>query len=220
VDSTNLRLEHGPSAFDIRHRFNAVYVLELPARLFGWNNGFSRKAFRGWQVSGIATLQSGSPFTIVTGGPDSSGFNQANAGTSPAGGDRPDLTRPGLVPQDNHNPDAAFDRTWFTPALAGRVGTSGRNQYYGPALEDFDLAVTKSFPLGNRLGEQTRLQFRSDFFNLFNHPNFANPISDLSNPNFGRITQTVGTAVATSVGTTGGPIGGARVIQLSLRVQF
>ena len=74
----------------------------------------------------------------------------------------------------------------------------------------FDLAVTKSFPLGTGLGEQTRLQFRTDFFNLFNHTNFANPISDMSNVNFGRITQTVGTAVATSVGTTGGPIGGAR----------
>jgi hypothetical protein len=215
VDSTNLRLEHGPSAFDIRHRFNAVYVVELPAVPGLW-----RVVFGGWQVSGIATVQSGSPFTIVTGGPDSSGFNQANAGTSPAAGDRPDLTRPGPVPQDNHNPDAAFDRSWFTAALAGRVGTSGRNQYYGPALADYDLAITKSFSLGNRLGEQTRLRVRGDFFNLFNHTNFANPISDMSNANFGRITQTVGTAVATSVGTTGGPIGGARVIQLSLRVQF
>jgi len=216
VDSTNLRVEHGPSAFDIRHRFNLVYVAELP--MIAWNNVFARAAFGGWQISGVTTLQSGYPFTVVTGGPDSSGFNQANAGTMtmPSGGDRPDLTKPGPVPQNNRNPDAAFDMTFFTPALAGRVGTSGRNQYYGPGLTNYDVAIGKSFPVR----EQVRLQFRGDFFNLFNHTNFANPISDMSNANFGKITQTLGSAVATSVGTTGGPIGGPRLIQLSVRLQF
>jgi hypothetical protein len=216
VDSTNLRLEHGPSAFDIRHRFNLVYVAELP--MFASNNVFTRTAFGGWQISGVTTLQSGYPFTVVTGGPDSSGFNQANAGTMtmPSAGDRPDLTKPGPVPQNNRNPDAAFDTTFFTPAFAGRVGTSGRNQYYGPGLANYDVAIGKSFPVR----EQVRLQFRGDFFNLFNHTNFANPISDMSNANFGKITQTLGSAVATSVGTTGGPIGGPRLIQLSVRVQF
>ena len=224
VDAKRLRLEHGPSAFDIRHRFNLVYVIALPVgpghRLFGWNHGLSRWLFGQWQISGITTLQSGYPFTVVTGGADSSGFNQANSSTSPAGGDRPDLAKPGPLPQNNRNPDAAFDRTWFTPALAGRVGTSGRNQYYGPSLQNYDFALAKDFPLWTKLGEQTRLQFRADFFNLFNHPNFANPVSDLSNANFGKITQTLGTATANAVGTTGGPVGGPRLIQLSLRIRF
>ncbi len=225
VDSKNLRLERGPSAFDIRHRFNLIYVIDLPVgpghRLFGWNSGLSRAMFGGWQISGVITLQSGYPFTVVTGGPDSSGFNQAStSGLSPAAGDRPDLAKPGSLPQDNRNPDAAFDRSWFTAAFAGRVGTSGRNQYYGPGLQNSDFAVAKDFAMGTKLGEQTRLQFRADFFNLFNHPNFANPVSDLSNANFGKITQTLGTASAPSIGTTGGAIGGPRLIQLSLRMRF
>lgn len=225
VDAKNLRLEHGPSAFDIRHRFNLLYAIELPfgpgRRYLGWNNGFSRALLAGWRISGAATLQSGYPFTVVTGGPDSSGFNQAStSGLSPAGGDRPDIVKPGPLPQDNRNPDAAFDRTWFAAALAGRVGTSGRNQYYGPGLENYDFALGKDFSLWARLGEKTRLQFRADFFNLFNHPNFANPVSDVSNANFGKITQTLGTASTPSISTTGGVIGGPRLIQLSLRMHF
>ena len=220
VDGRNLHLEHGPSAFDIRHRFNLVYVMPLPIgpghRLFGWKNAASRLAFADWQISGVATIQAGYPFTVTTGGQDTSGFNQVIAGGNPAGGNRPDLAKPGALPQDNRNPDAAFDPTWFASAFAGRVGTSGRNQYYGPGLHNHDLSIAKSFPLV----EQVRLQFRTDFFNLFNHTNFANPISDLSNANFGKITQTLGAAVSNAVGTTGGPIGGPRLIQFSLRLQF
>ncbi|HQR34246.1 MAG TPA: carboxypeptidase-like regulatory domain-containing protein [Blastocatellia bacterium] len=220
VDARNLRLEHGPSAFDIRHRFSLVYVIELPVgpghKLFGWKNGISNAVFAKWQISGVTTVQSGYPFTVVAGGQDTSGFNQATAGISPSGGNRPDLIKPGLLPQNNRNPDAAFDATWFAAALAGRVGTSGRNQYYGPGIHNHDVAIAKAFPLGERLG----LQFRADFFNLFNHTNFANPISDLSNANFGKITQTLGAAVSNAVGTSGGPIGGPRLIQFSLRLQF
>jgi hypothetical protein len=64
------------------------------------------------------------------------------------------------------------------------------------------------------------LTFKTDFFNLFNHTNFSNPVASLTDGNFGKITQTVGTATATAVGTTGGPLGGSRLIQFSLRLQF
>ncbi len=220
ADARNIRLEHGPSAFDIRHRFNLVYVIDLPVgpghKLFGWNNALSRWALGGWQVSGITTLQSGYPFTVLTGGQDTSGFNQSNAGINPSGGNRPDLAKSGSLPQNNRNPDAAFDTSWFVTALAGRVGTSGRNQYYGPGLHNHDFAIAKKFPLG----EQTGILFRADFFNIFNHVNFANPISDLNNANFGKITQTLGSAVSNSIGTSGGAAGGPRLIQFSLRLQF
>jgi hypothetical protein len=69
-------------------------------------------------------------------------------------------------------------------------------------------------------GERVRLQFRADFFNILNHTNFANPVASQSNANFGKITQTVGSATATSVGTTAGPFGGPRQIQLALRLVF
>jgi hypothetical protein len=199
-DSRNLRLEHGPSAFDVRNRVTGLYGV----------------AFHGWQLYGVVTAQSGMPFTVVSGNPDSNGFNQATAGVSPDGGNRPDIVHAGNLPHDYGNPDAAFDTSWFSPALAGRVGTSGRNQYYGPSLINFDAAFSRRL----RLTERFAMQARADFFNLANHTNFANPVADLSNASFGRITQTLGSAVSNAIGTNGGATGAPRVIQLSLRVQF
>ncbi len=129
--------------------------------------------------------------------------------------------RSGPLTQDNRNPDVAFDKTYFSASPpTGRVGASGRNQYYGPGLQNWDLSVAKNFPLFAKLGEGSKLQFRADFFNVLNHTNFANPVNNQSNANFGKITQTVGSAVATAVGTTAGALGGARITQLSLRLQF
>jgi hypothetical protein len=201
ADSTNLRLEHGPSAFDVRQRFDMLYAVEGP-----W----------GLRLSGATTVQTGRPFTVVTGGQDISGFNQVNPGTSPSGGNRPDVVKAGPVAQNNANPDAALDPSWFATAPAGRVGTSGRNQYYGPGLVNWDVSVTKEF----RIGDRAALQLRGDFFNLFNHTNFANPVSDTSNVSFGKITQTLGSAVSNSAGTTSGPMGGPRLVQIAVRVRF
>jgi len=226
ADSNNRRFERGPSTFDIRHRAVFVYVIELPAgpghRVFGWNNGWNRQILGGWQISGITTLQTGAPFTVTTGAPDFSGFNSAAGAAGSGNADRPDMTRSGPLPQNNRNPDAAFEKSYFTTALlAGRVGTSGRDQYYGPGLQNYDFAAAKNFPLWAKVGEQTRLQFRADFFNLFNHTNFANPVTGMNNANFGKITQTAGTAGQSGVlSPTGGPMGGPRLIQLSLRLQF
>jgi hypothetical protein len=140
-----------------------------------------------------------------------SGFNQRN--------DRPDVVGTGPLFQDNRNPDAAFDTTYFSAKPpTGRVGTSGRNRYYGPGLSNYNFAVTKNFPLGS---EKVHLRFRADFFNLFNHTNFANPVGNESSGNFGKITATVGSGTATAVGTTAGVVGGGpRVIQGALRVEF
>jgi Carboxypeptidase regulatory-like domain/TonB-dependent Receptor Plug Domain len=215
ADARNLHLEYGPSNFDIRHRAVFTYVIDVPAgpghRLFGWNNGINRQVFGGWQISGITTFQTGAPFTVYNSSADFSGFNQFD--------DRPDVIGAGKLVQDNRNIDAAFDPSFFskTPPT-GRVGTSGRDQYYGPGLANYDFAAAKKFPLGT---ERLHLQFRADFFNVFNHTNFSNPISNQSNANFGKITSTVGSAVATAVGTTAGVVGGGpRVIQFSLRLQF
>ena len=226
ADSTNLAAERGPSSFDIRHRAVFTFVVDLPVgpghRLLGWNNGANRQVFGGWQISGITTIQSGTPFTVFNNSADFSGFNQFN--------DRPDVVATGPLGQNNSNPDAAFDTSYFgcaTPPCTkvgkfvlpfGRVGTSGRNQYYGPGLQNWNFAVAKVFPLGT---EKVHLRFRVDFFNLFNHTNFANPVSNQSSGNFGKITATVGSAVATAVGTTAGVVGGGpRVIQGALRVEF
>ncbi|PWU01670.1 MAG: hypothetical protein C5B51_22260 [Terriglobia bacterium] len=215
ADARNLRLEYGPSNFDIRQRAVFTYVIDVPAgpghRAFGWDNPIGKQVFGGWQISGITTVQSGSPFTPYNRSADFSGFNQFY--------DRPDVVGTGPLSQDNGNPDAAFDPGYFskTPPT-GRVGTSGRDQYYGPGLVNFDFTAAKNFPL---VTERLRLQFRADFFNIFNHTNFSNPVADQSNANFGKITASVGSAVATTVGTTAGLVGGGpRVIQFSMRLQF
>jgi hypothetical protein len=214
ADAHNMRAERGPSSFDLRHRANITYVIDLPVgpghRLFGWSNPVNKQVFGDWQISGNTTLQTGTPFTVYNSSQDFSGFNQLN--------DRPDVVGAGRIHQDNRNVDAAFDKTYFsaTPPT-GRVGNSGRNQYYGPGLQNYNFAASKTFRMGERVG----LQFRTEFFNLFNHTNFANPIGNQSNANFGKITATLGSATATSVGTTGGVVGGGpRVIQGSLRLQF
>jgi hypothetical protein len=177
----------------------------------GWDNGINRQVFGGWQISGITTLQTGSPFTVYNSSLDYSGFNQFN--------DRPDVIGAGPIHQDNRNVDGfAFDTSYFskTPPT-GRVGTSGRNQFYGPGLQNWNFSATKRF----RVTETSLLEFRTEFYNLFNHTNFANPTGNQSSGNFGKITATVGSATATAVGTTGGVVGGGpRQIQGSLRFTF
>jgi hypothetical protein len=216
IDSRNLRIEHGPSAFDVRQRLVLLGTIDLPAP--PWRTGIARAALPGWQLSGNVTLQTGMPFTVVNSGPDTSGFNQAISGISPQGENRPNLVKAGPLPQNNGNPDAAFDPSWFSANTAGEDGTSGRNQYYGPGLANVDFSVARSFHIFP--GEGRQLEFRSDFFNLFNHTNFANPVADMNNANFGKITETLGSAVATSVGTSGGATGGPRIVQFSLRLRF
>jgi len=215
ADPRSLSLDRGPSNFDLRHRAVFTYVIDVPAgpghRMLGWNNGISRQVFGGWQISGITTVQSGAPFTVYNNATDFSGFNQTS--------DRPDVAGTGPLTQDNRNVDAAFDTTFFskTPPT-GRVGTAGRDQFYGPGLVNFDFAAAKSFALHT---ERLRLQFRGELFNIFNHTNFSNPTSNQSSSSFGKITSTVGSAVATAVGTTAGLVGGGpRVVQLSMRLIF
>jgi hypothetical protein len=219
ADGRNLRLEYGPSNFNIPHRAVFTYVMDLPVgpghRLFGSSNIFNRELIGGWQISGITTIQSGAPFTIYNSSNDFSGSNGGNATST----DRPDVLGTGQLKQDNRNPDAAFDTSYYskTPPT-GRVGTVGRDQYYGPGLANYDFEAAKNFALGT---ERIRLQFRADLFNLFNHTNFSNPTTNASSANFGKITSTVGSAVATAVGTTAGLVGGGpRIIQFSMRLTF
>ena len=220
ADTRHLNLERGNSDFDTRQHAVVVYVLNAPIgpghRLLGSNSVFNREMFGGWQLSGITTAQSGQPFSVYNGAQDFSGFNQF--------ADRPDLLVGGGIPTDYTNPNTAFGN----PALpglgffslvppTGRVGSIGRNPFIGPALINYDMSAVKSFRLWS---EASNLQFRADFFNIFNHTNFANPDGNEANKTFGQITRTLGSATATSVGTTAGAAGGPRQIQLALRLTF
>lgn len=207
-DSHNIKAEYGNSAFDMRHRLVAYYTVPLPIGPDGLflqsRNILSREAFEGWQVSGITEVQSGVPFTAYLGSTDYSGFNQF--------ADKPNVG-PGKLIQNNKAPDAAFVGSYFTTIGAGQDGTERRNQYYGPGLVNFDLSAQKNFPLSV---ERFKLQFRADLFNLFNHTNFSNPVSTYTSSSFGKITSTVGSAT----GGSGYAIGGVRLAQFSLRLNF
>jgi hypothetical protein len=213
-NGNNINLDRGPSDFDTRQRFVGVYNMDVPIgtghALLGGNNVFERYVIGGWQISGVVSAQTGQPFTVYDSAADYSGFNQ--------GADRPDVLMSGALPTNYSNPDAAFTPGYFSKLPpTGRTGTSGRNQYYGPGLFNWDNTLLKTIPLGT---ERVKLTLRADFFNIFNHTNFANPVSNEGSSNFGKITATVGSAVATSVGTTAGAFGGPRQIQLAARLVF
>jgi carboxypeptidase family protein/TonB-dependent receptor-like protein len=213
-NGTNINLDRGPSDFDTRNRFVGVYNMQVPIgtghALMGGNNVFDRYVIGGWQVSGIVSAQSGQPFTVYDTAADFSGFNQF--------ADRPNVLGTGPLPTNYGNPNAAFPTSFFsaTPPT-GYTGTSGRNAYYGPGLFNWDMALLKVVPLGT---ERVRLTLRTDFFNFFNDPNFSLPVHNESSGTFGKITSSVGSAVATSVGTTAGAFGGPRQIQVSMRLTF
>lgn len=206
-NGNNLKAEYGNSAFDMRQRFVAYYSVPLPIGPHGVflrsSNIVSREAFEGWTVSGITEIQSGLPFTVYLNGIDYSGFNQF--------ADRPNVGAGKLV-QHNKTPDAAFDKAYFSVITAGQTGNERRDQYFGPGLVNFDLTAAKDFIITERV----RLNFRGDLFNVFNHTNFANPSGSFNNSTFGKITGTVGSSTSGS----GGAIGGARLAQFSLRLNF
>jgi carboxypeptidase family protein len=207
-DSNNLRAEHGPSNFDTRHRFTAAFSYSLP------NFGGPKRLTQGWQLNAIVTAQSGRPVPIVnsddtsgTGFPTPSNFHQ-----------RPDVV-PGINPI-NSNWESAPDTIGYLNASAfadpavGTFGNLGRNEIYGPHFWNVDFAVSKN----TQLFERINLQLRAEFFNIFNHPNFALP-NFFVVPGFGPaglVTQTPDQA-QTNPGLGGG---GPRVVQVAAKFTF
>jgi hypothetical protein len=177
----NLAAERGLSMFDARHRFVFSYTWDLPF----WLNGreWYKQALGGWQLSGIVTLMSGTPFTVF------------DSNDVAAQGSAPEITgfsaqRPDQVGNPNNGPHSvnawlnasAFVR--LDPTLnAGQFGTAGRNIATGPGYMDWDFGTLKNI----KISESTSLQFRAELFNILNHPNFRLPDSDISSPTFNQI---------------------------------
>jgi hypothetical protein len=108
----------------------------------------------------------------------------------------------------------------FCPATQGRHGTLGRNVLRGFPVSQVDFALRRQF----NFSEHVNLQFRTELFNVFNHPNFADPVNSLTNANFGRSTAMLGTSLG-SGGVAGGftplyQIGGPRSLQFAMKLQF
>jgi hypothetical protein len=189
-DVRNMAAEKADSSFDHRHRFVANFVYNLPA--FANSTGFVHTALAQWQVSGNYSVQSGAPFTVNT---SSDAANNGLAATQ-----RPNISGdPNAGPKD---PAQWFDKSIFSVPTAFTFGNMSRNAVVGPGLQAFDLALQKEFSLT----EDTRLQFRWESFNLFNHPNFNIPNRTYTptSTSFGKITSAQD----------------ARVMQFALRLMF
>lgn len=214
-NSYNLKAEHGPSTFDTRHRFTAALNYEIP----GLQRG-PQWLVRGWSLNAISTVMSGRPIPIVNSS-DTSGFN----GATPSNfHQRPNLI-PGVNPILPHWTPATgyLNPLAFQQPADGTFGNLGRNSIYGPGFWNVDFSVAKN----TKLYENLAMQLRFEFFNVFNHPNFAlpggtiipgvNADGSLSNAGpQGIISQTPDVAQ----GNPGLGGGGPRVIQIGARFTF
>jgi carboxypeptidase family protein/TonB-dependent receptor-like protein len=194
----------GPSDFDVRHRFVASYVYELP---FGHGRNFLSKGpisyvVGGWRLSGVTNIRSGRPFTLkasnndmTLGGPRGGGMVSAFADC---------LADGSLAGSDGQSIDRWFDKSAYaTPP--GRLGTCGRNTLRGPDYVNFDMGVARTFDI-YFFGEGRQLEFRWEMFNMFNTPQFGLPAANISN---------TGTA-----GTISTLAGDPRVMQFALKFVF
>lgn len=177
---------------DVRHNFTVGLVYDVPVA--SW---MPKRLAEGWQISSLFQTRTGLPVNLTM--------------TAPFLGI--DLIRPNLVPGEplyasNYDtPFVQFNPAAFADPGVGNYGNLPRNALRGPGFAQLDLAVAKTTLLTERVG----LQFRVEAFNLFNRPNFANPVGIVSDPNFGRSLSTVGSLIGT---------GTARQLQLVTKLNF
>jgi hypothetical protein len=202
INPLNHRLSRGLSAFDSTHNFVASYNYQLPIdKLEG-----PKRLTNGWAISGITRFATGLPVTIVE------TDDQSLLGTSFGGPITLPVDTPNLVgPLDITNPRKTgglyFSPAAFAPSALGTEGDSRRRFFHGPGIDNFDFALIKN----TAINERFNLQFRGEFFNIFNHAQFLTPSG---------ITGFSGaTATSTSFGQVGGTLPG-RIGQLSLKLNF
>jgi len=176
-DSYNLAAQRGLSNFDVPHKFIFSSTWALPfgrdRRLLKDANPVVLALVSDWQINGILTYQSGQPFTVTVGAFD------AGTGTS--------NRRPNQVSDPYRNAPAgfAFNPAAFVAPPSGQFGSVGRNTLRAGNFFNTDFAALRNFRFSS-LGEAGAIEFRAEFFNLFNHPSFTLPVGSLSNAAFGR----------------------------------
>jgi hypothetical protein len=182
MDNYDIWRDYGPAIWDIPHRFVASYLYDLPF-LKNSANPVLRHVVAGWQVSGVTTVQSGSPVNITL------STDTANIGIN--GQQRPDLI--GAVPSLNCVEDPArapqlmncFDAAAFATPAAFTFGNTPRNVLRGPKSVTTDLSLMKNVMVGAGATVQVRLEM----FNVFNTVNWGNPNAVFGSTAFGRITS-------------------------------
>ncbi|HET8827393.1 MAG TPA: hypothetical protein VFM77_19790, partial [Terriglobales bacterium] len=211
-DPWNPGAEKGPSTFDVAHVFTASVIQLLPLDHVSFLRPLGKTLTSGWQFLNVTTLMTGSPFSVY------SGIQQTGAGSG--GADRPDLvsmphfSTSRSVRQDYFGRSVSNSSFFFIPINLpggtgpnqGRFGTLGRDTFRGPGFHNFDVALIKDTPFGRRgNAELGTLEFRAEFFNVFNIVNFGLPNNIVTGSGFGMISKTAGNS---------------RQIQFSLKVLY
>ena len=165
IDFFDRKADRGLSSFSVKHVLVSNWSYELPFAKS--SNGLSAVLVKGWQLNGIVTAQSGTPFEVRLGHNQSGNLNTIDFSIH---------ERPNVVAGRSNNPVTGDPRRWYDPSAfvlqpAGIIGNLGRNTLIGPKLVNCDFSVFKEFALG----ETRALHFRAEMFNIFNHPNFGVP---------------------------------------------
>jgi len=218
LSTLNSNANRGASDFDVRHAFSFALTYDVPTPK---GNPIAKAILRGWSVQNIIQGRSAPPVDLFYGnfGRLSNGFL-----TNP----RPDIVagQPFYLRGPQYPGGLAFNPAAFTsPPTSGglptRQGNLPRNTLRGFGLAQWDFAVHRDFALR----ESVKLQFLAEMFNVLNHPNFGQPVGDLSNPQFGRSTQMLGQSLAGGSLGSGGfsplyQVGGPRTVQFGLKLFF
>jgi hypothetical protein len=200
-DPRNPGADRGPSNFDVTHAFSLSLIQLLPFDRVAFLKPLGKYVTGGWQFLNITSLSSGPPFSVY------SGIQQTGAGAG--GTDRPDL-----IAQPDFSTSRAKREDYFgrgknnssfffvpinlpggTGPNSGRFGTLGRDTFRGPGFHQYDVSLIKNTPFGHRgNGELSILQFRAEFFNVFNIVNFGLPSNIVMGSGFGMISHTSGSS--------------------------
>jgi hypothetical protein len=201
IDPFNRRLDYGISSDDVPNLFNFTSAWQIPALPL---HGLSGKLINGWEVSNIISWRSGFPFSI---------FSNVDNSLTGVGSDRADyIGGPAALDAGRSHGQLVqqyFNAAVFVPNLIGTFGNTGKNILRGPRFFNTDVALLKNFTVTERIA----VQFRSEFFNIFNNVNFAQPQNYLGTSSFGQITSVL------NGGTAGSP-GEPRIIQFALKLLF
>ena len=197
----NTQAERGNGSADVRHNFTFNLLYDVP---FGeghrfLSSGFGSKLFSGWRVSTLGILRSGVADTVYI-------------GTNTFGNGDFINQRPNCIPGVDPYASPKSITDWLNPAAfsmpaPGTFGNCGRNTFYGPNFRDVDFSILKE----TKLAQSRNLEFRAEFFNIFNHPAFAQPDTMFGTPDFGKIFNTLGSTLGA---------GTSRQIQLALKLSF
>lgn len=197
ADPYNHRFDYAPCSFNMPQQFRFSYTWRIPSTpSLGF---FGRQVIGGWETTGILTLQDGQPYLMESGIDNSATgiyYDRANlVGNPNLPGGR--STRQKLLEWFNTNA--------FQVNTPGTFGNSPKNFLSGPGFANFDFSLIKSFPIKKGpFAETQRIDFRAEFFNLFNRPNFGEPDSTVTDSTFGQVLSA----------------GSPRIIQFALKYVF